>query len=138
MHSEPATWRKMSTIKSALIASLLIVTIGLAVNGCGQGDKSDSGNTNSQASVDPNPTGTWTEGDRNSVYNRLVVRSSGTFSFQTIDFTGDVKGGYSGTWRMDGQSVRFEWGRGGADSGSCSGRKTGKNSLVFGSTTFSR
>lgn len=88
--------------------------------------------------VDPDPTGTWTAGDRNSVYNRLTVKSSGTFSFQTVDFTGEVKAGYSGTWRTDGRSVRFEWGSGGADSGSCSGRRTGPNDLVFGSTTFTR
>lgn len=86
--------------------------------------------------TDPNPTGTWTSGDRNSVYSRLTVRASGSFSFETVDFTGDVKGGYSGTWRMDGKSVRFEWGKGGADSGASSGRKTGGNTLVFGSTTF--
>lgn len=88
--------------------------------------------------VDTDPSGTWTSGDKNSVYSRLVVRSSGTFSFQTVDFTGDVKGGYSGTWKMNGKSVRFEWGSGGADSGSCSGRKTGTGSLVFGATTFTR
>src|SRR5882724_3467920 len=52
--------------------------------------------------IDPDPTGTWIEGDQNSVYNRLVVRSSGTFVFQTVDFTGDVKGGYSGRWSMSG------------------------------------
>lgn len=125
--------------RAASKLSLLIVAIGLAVNGCGKGQGSESGNRGSNAttSIDPNPTGTWTAGDRNSVYNRLLVRSSGTFSFETVDFTGDVKGGYSGRWKMNGNSIRFEWG-GIADSGSCSGRKIGRNSLVFGATTFSR
>lgn len=85
--------------------------------------------------VDPDPTGTWTAGDRNSVYNRLIVRSSGIFSFETVDFTGAIKGGYSGRWTMSGNSVRFEWG-GTADSGSCSGQRTGPDTLVFGATTF--
>lgn len=87
--------------------------------------------------LDPNPVGTWIEGDRNSVYNRLVVNPAGTFSFQTLDFTGDVKGGYSGRWSMSGSRVQFEWG-GIADHGGCSGYKSGANSLVFGATTFSR
>jgi hypothetical protein len=98
----------------------------------------DAASSNTKPTVDPDPTGTWTAGDKNSVYSRLVVSSSGSFSFETVDFTGDIKGGYSGTWKMNGNSIRFEWGRGGADSGSCSGRKTGRNSLVFGSTTFSK
>jgi hypothetical protein len=125
--------------KAARELSLLIVVIGLAVNGCGKGQGSESGNRGSKAttSIDPHPTGVWAAGDRNTVYNRLLVRSSGTFSFETVDFTGDVKGGYSGRWKMNGNSIRFEWG-GIADSGSCSGRKIGWNSLVFGSTTFSR
>jgi hypothetical protein len=86
-------------------------------------------------SVDLDPTGTWTTGDRNLV---LAESSSGFFRLEPVHFTGDVKGGYSGRWQMNGNSIRFEWGGGGADSGSCSGRKTGRNSLVFGSTTFSR
>ena len=86
-------------------------------------------------SVDPDPAGTWTTGDRNLA---LAVSSSGRFRLEPVHFTGDVKGGYSGRWQMSGNSIRFEWGSGGADSGSCSGRKTGRNSLVFGSTTFSR
>jgi hypothetical protein len=125
--------------KAARKLSLLIVAVGLGVNGCGQGQGSNSGNSRSNAStsIDPNPTGTWTAGDKNSVYNRLVVKPSGTFRFETVDFTGDVKGGYTGNWKAIGNSIRFEWG-GIADSGSCSGRKIGRNSLVFGATTFSR
>ena len=120
--------------------SMIILAIGLivAVSGCGENSKSDRVAADTKASVDPDPTGTWAAGDRNSVYNRLTVRSSGSFKFETADFTGDVKGGYSGTWSMNGNSIRFEWGSGGADSGSCSGRKTGRSSLVFGSTTFSK
>ena len=100
------------------------------------GDRATSTSQGSQK-VDPDPTGTCVEGNQNSVYNRLVVRSSGSFSFQTVDFTGDVKGGYSGRWSMSGSSVWFEWG-GIADHGSCSGYKSGPNSLVFGATTFRR
>ena len=134
----------MHLTKSAYTVALLIVGLGLAlglvtaVSGCGQNSNSDKVAPQAKSSVDPDPTGTWTEGDRNSVYNRLTVRSSGRFSFETVDFTGDVKGGYSGRWKMNGNSIRFEWGSGGADSDSCSGRKTGRNSLVFGATTFSR
>jgi hypothetical protein len=125
--------------KVARKLSLLIVAMGLAVNGCGKGQRSESGNSSAhtRTSIDPNPTGTWIEGDRNSVYNRLVVRPSGTFRFETVDFTGDVKGGYWGNWKAKGNSIRFEWG-GIADSDSCSGRKIGRNSLVFGATTFNR
>ena len=124
----------MNNITKAVWAvSLLVVVIGLAVSGCGQGSKSDNSSTNTKTSVDPNPTGTWTAGDRNSVYNRLAVRSSGTFSFETVDFTGDVKGGYSGSWERKANSIRFKW-----DGGSCSGRRSGRNNLVFGSTMFSR
>lgn len=83
--------------------------------------------------TDPDPTGKWTSGDKNSVYSRLTVSSIGTFNFETVDFTGDVKGGYSGSWEMNGKSVRFVW-----DGGSCSGRRTASRTLVFGSTTFQK
>jgi hypothetical protein len=118
---------------------LLIVGICLAVNGCGKGQRSESGNSSAdtKTSIDPNPTGTWIEGNRNSVYNRLVVKPAGTFRFETVDFTGDVKGGYWGNWKAKGNTIHFEWG-GIADSGSCSGRKIGRNSLVFRAKTFSR
>jgi hypothetical protein len=86
-------------------------------------------------SVDPDPAGTWTTGDRNLV---LAMSSSGRFRLEPVHFTDDLKGGYSGRCQMNGNSIRFEWGSGGADSGSCSGRKMGRNGLVFGSTTFSR
>ena len=91
----------------------------------------------SGSSFNPDPTGTWTAGDTSSVYSRLVVQPTGTFSFQTVDATGDVKGGYSGSWRMHRESIRFEWG-GKADAGSCSGHRIGFKTLVFGSTKFSK
>jgi len=128
--------RKTITKQASAVSLLIVLVIGLTVSGCKQSNKSGDTMPSTKISIYPNPTGTWTAGDRNSVYNRLVVRSAGSFSFETVDFTGDVKGGYSGTWRMNGKSIRFEWGRGGADSGSCSGRKTGRNSLIFGATTF--
>jgi len=116
---------------------IVVVIIGLASGG-GNSDSrtSSTDRQNESSSIDPDPTGTCTAGDKNSVYSRLTIDSSGTFSFETVDFTGDVKGGYSGTWETKGKSVRFEWGSGGADSGSCSGRRTGSRTLVFGSTTF--
>ena len=120
--------------KTVLLLTSMLLS-ALLSGGCG--DSGTSGTTAS-ATVDPDPTGTWSSGDKNSVYSRLTVSSSGAFSFETVDFTGDVKGGYSGRWQMEGNSVRFEWGSGGADSGSCSGRKTGSDSLVFGATTFTR
>lgn len=134
--------KDLGIIKYFAFAGIAIVILGGSVYALREIGKTKSNlNTirgGSAEQVDPDPTGSWTSGDRNSVYSRLTVRASGTFSFETVDFTGDVKGGYSGTWRMDGKSVRFEWGSGGADSGSCSGRKSGRDTLVFGSTTFSR
>jgi hypothetical protein len=101
-------------------------------------DKKTSGPLNQEiAAVDIYPTGTWYDkSGGNDVYNRLTVNASGTFMFEVVDFTGDVKPGwFSGRWKMQGNSVRFEWGEGAA-SGSCSGQRTGADSLVFGSTTF--
>lgn len=131
----------ISNVNPKLTWSIFVICliIGIASNGGHTaGDLSSGSGSASGSQFDPDPTGTWTAGDKNSVYSRLTVGSSGTFSFETVDFTGDVKGGYSGTWEMNGKSIHFEWGGGGADSGSCSGRKTGQNRLVFGSTTFSR
>jgi len=99
--------------------------------------KTSSRSETQGASLDPDPTGTWYAGDRDSVYSRLVIHSSGAFTFQTLDFTGDVKGGYSGRWSRTGSSIRFEWG-GLADRGTCTGYKSGPNNLVFGATTFGR
>ena len=113
-----------------------LANVSLSPDGNNSGTTATRSGATKENSVDSDPSGTWTSGDKNSVYSRLVVSSSGTFSFETVDFTGDVKGGYSGSWEMNGTSIRFKWGSGGADSGSCSGRKTGRNSLVFGSTTF--
>lgn len=125
----------------AIIAATVIVTIAVIIIPVVLEDmrKSSSGPStrNSSQNVDPDPTGTWVEGDQNSVYNRLVVRSSGSFSFQTVDFTGDVKGGFSGRWSRSDNSIQFQWG-GVADGGSCSGYRSGPNSLVFGGTTFYR
>jgi hypothetical protein len=125
--------------KVSWAVAIVVLLIGIGSNGShsGGGLSTESGSASS-SQLDPDPTGTWTAGDKNSVYNRLTVSSLGTFDFETVDFTGDVKGGYSGSWEMNGTSIRFKWGSGGADSGSCSGRKTGRNRLVFGSTTFSR
>lgn len=125
--------------KNVVFAGVTILVLGFSIyeyntlhNNSDRADRQSA-----SSSVDPNPTGTWTAGNRNSVYSRLTVSSSGRFSFETVDFTGDSKGGFSGRWQMNGNSVRFEWGSG-ASSGSCSGGKTGSDSLVFGGTTFSR
>jgi len=117
----------------------VVVIIGLASRSAESGSSSGGGSSSSPSSSSAvaDPTGTWIEGDQQSVYNRLVIRSSGTFSFQTVDFTGDVKGGYSGRWSSSGRSLRFEWG-GLADGGSCSGSINGSRSLTFGATTFHR
>jgi hypothetical protein len=121
--------------KMSWAVAAVVIVIGIVGGSANSGTRASGGNSTTSPSTafDPDPTGTWTAGDRNSVYNRLAVRSSGTFSFETVDFTGDVKGGYSGSWEMNGTSIRFSW-----DGGSCSGHKTGRNSLVFGATTFSR
>ena len=125
-----------------LIVSVIAIVFGLASqsgNPKTRNGTSGTSETTASASVDPDPTGTWSDGDQNSaIHNRITITSYGTFSFETIDFTGDVKGGYSGRWHMNGNSIRFEWGSGSADSGSCSGYKTGQNSLLFGSTSFHR
>ena len=121
---------KMSWAVAAVVVVIGIAG-GSANSGTGAGAGGGDSTTSPSTALDPDPSGTWTAGDRNSVYSRLVVSSSGIFSFETVDFTGDVKGGYSGSWELNGTSIRFKW-----DGGSCSGRRSGKNSLVFGSTTF--
>ena len=116
----------------------IVVIIGIASHSAESGSSSSSGSpSSSSATAVADPTGTWVEGDQQSVYNRLVIHSSGTFSFETVDFTGDVKGGYSGQWSGSGRSLSFKWG-GMADGGSCSGSINGPNSLTFGATTFHR
>jgi hypothetical protein len=122
---------QMNTMKTSIKPAALLFCLALSLAGCGKSATEQP----SVAALDSEPTGTWTEGDQNSVFNRLVIKSSGRFSFQTVDFTGDVKGGYSGTWRMNGNSVRFEWGSG-AKSGACDGRKISADSFEFGGTVF--
>jgi hypothetical protein len=118
------------------LASSILLGLALVLSGCGQSETKTEINANSASHTPTDPVGTWTSGDKDSVFSRLTVLSSGTFRFETVDFTGDVKDGYSGRWQMKGKSIQFEWGGGGADSGSCSGRRTGERTLVFGSTTF--
>ena len=86
------------------------------------------------------PFGVWVDksGTGNGdVYSRLSISPSGTFKFEVVDFTGDVKGGYSGRWSSSGRSLRFEWG-GMADGGSSPGAINGPDSLTLGATTFHR
>jgi hypothetical protein len=83
--------------------------------------------------VDPSPVGTWIDGDTSTVYNRLTVSSSGFYKFETVDFTGDVKGGHSGRWRLNGSSVHYIY-----DGGEITGSKVGQNGLSYGATTFYR
>jgi hypothetical protein len=80
------------------------------------------------------PTGKWTSNDDGFVHSSLTIESSGNFrdfTFQTVNINGNVTGGYSGTWETNGTSIQFKW-----DGGSCSGRKTGRDSLVFATKTF--
>ena len=83
--------------------------------------------------VNPDPVGIWYDksGGNGAVQNRLTVRSGGSFSFQVVDFTADVKGGFSGTWRLNGNSVHFQH-----SGGEVTGYRSGPDSLVYGATTF--
>ena len=89
-------------------------------------------NQNSASEIDPSPVGVWIEGDTSSVYNRLTVRSSGSYAFETVDFTGDVKGGHSGTWELRGTTVHYIY-----DGGEITGYRS-RSGLSYGATTFRR
>ncbi|MBP7826980.1 MAG: hypothetical protein KA236_10565 [Verrucomicrobia bacterium] len=117
----------------------LMVAAALSVAACGCGENEGSRNrTTSKAVPAPSPVGTWTAGDRHSVYQRLTIYASGKFISETVDFTGDVKGGFAGRWSQDGPALRFEWGSSLADHGSCSGNIYAPDSLTFGATRFHR
>jgi len=128
-HKEPNSKVKTGCLGCLGIVVVLII-IGAIFN---SSESSKTGSPSSTTSdIDTSPVGVWIEGDTSSVYNRLTVSSSGYYRFETVDFTGDVKGGHSGTWELRGTTVHYIY-----DGGEITGYRS-RNGLSYGATTFHR
>jgi hypothetical protein len=74
---------------------IIVMIVGFAGGSANSDQKTSRGtfHQSSSSSFDSDPSGVWIAGDQSSVYSRLEIDPGGSFAFQTVDFTGDVKGG---------------------------------------------